>query len=64
MSQPYLQYPAVFTDDHAFYICRCGATVMLSIHGTDARPCASCGRRHTWDGDTIRIIRPAGERER
>lgn len=58
----YPQYPAVFTDDHTFYLCRCGETVMLSMCGTDVRTCR-CGRRHSWDGETIAIIRPEGERE-
>lgn len=62
MTDSYPQYPAVFTDDHAFYLCRCGETVMLSMCGTDVRTCR-CGRRHSWDGETIAIIRPEGERE-
>lgn len=62
MTDPYPQHPAVFTDDHCHYLCRCGEPVMLSVNGQDIRPCR-CGRRHSWDGETIGIIRPEGERE-
>lgn len=58
----YPQHPAVFTDSHAHYICRCGEPVMLSINGVDVRECA-CTRRHHWTGDAIKIVRPKRDRE-
>jgi len=57
MTQP--RYPAVATDTHWHFLCRCGEPVALSIWGVDVRTCR-CGRRLSWDGETIGVSRPEG----
>lgn len=47
---------------HLLYRCRCGEHVSLPAHGQGVVTC-TCGRRHSFDGEQITVVRADGERE-